>query len=54
MAKHKRLDAMQVMLRRIDIDAFDVELYFKDFAVDMLRNIAISFSGGGYRALISG
>lgn len=50
------IDPMRQFLERANITGFDVGQYFSTHTgnVSALPNIAISFSGGGYRALLNG
>jgi lysophospholipase len=52
--QNKRLDAMRDMISRIGIENLNVDSFFEKTEADLLPNIAISFSGGGYRALLNG
>jgi lysophospholipase len=45
---------MQGLLTRLNISDFNATQYFTDFHPSSLPNIGISFSGGGYRALLNG
>ena len=50
------MQPMQDFLGRMKIPNFDAISYIKNHAsnVSMLPNVALAFSGGGYRALLSG
>lgn len=50
------IDSMRTFLERVKIDGFDVGNYFDSHRSNTtaLPNVAISFSGGGYRALLNG
>lgn len=50
------LDSMQQFLSRAAIPDFDVRSYFSSHGADQsaLPNIGLTFSGGGYRALLNG
>jgi lysophospholipase len=50
----KRLKAMQTFLTRLKIPDFNATQYFAKTQAASLPNIGISFSGGGYRALLNG
>lgn len=50
----KRLKAMETFLTRMKIPNFNVTQYFAKTQATSLPNIGISFSGGGYRALLNG
>ena len=50
------LDAMGILLSRLNISNFDAQTYINENANNFsnLPNIAISASGGGYRAMLNG
>lgn len=50
------LDPMRELLERVNITGFDVGQYFNNHRdnTSALPNVALSFSGGGYRALLNG
>jgi len=50
------IDPMREFLERVNIEGFDVGQYINNHRdnTTALPNIAISFSGGGYRALLNG
>jgi lysophospholipase len=50
------IESMRTFLDRVKIDGFDVGRYFDSHRdnTTALPNIAIAFSGGGYRALLNG
>ena len=50
------IPAMQDLLGRLNIAEFDVKQYFSDHSsnTSALPNIGLAFSGGGYRACLSG
>ncbi|USP81587.1 hypothetical protein yc1106_08861 [Curvularia clavata] len=50
------IEPMRAFLERVKIDGFDVSNYFNTHRdnTTALPNIALSFSGGGYRALLNG
>ncbi|KAJ5884083.1 lysophospholipase catalytic domain-containing protein [Penicillium subrubescens] len=50
----KRLKAMETFLTRMKIPNFNATQYFAKTQATSLPNIGISFSGGGYRALLNG
>ncbi|KAF3403553.1 Lysophospholipase 1 [Penicillium rolfsii] len=50
----KRLKVMETFLTRMKIPNFNVTQYFANTQAASLPNIGISFSGGGYRALLNG
>lgn len=50
----KRLKAMETFLTRMKVPNFNATQYFAETQAASLPNIGISFSGGGYRALLNG
>ncbi|KAF1832100.1 hypothetical protein BDW02DRAFT_503783 [Decorospora gaudefroyi] len=49
------IDPMRDFLARVNIEGFDVDSYFDNHRdnISALPNIALAFSGGGYRALLN-
>lgn len=54
--RNKTVEPMRDLLRRVNITGFDAAAYISNHAnnATALPNIAIAFSGGGYRALMNG
>ncbi|KAM0802676.1 lysophospholipase Plb3 [Usnea florida] len=54
--RNNTIEPMQDLLGRLNISGFDAESYITDHAknVSALPNVAIAFSGGGYRACLNG